>query len=73
MSSMQDLPCPKMVWPSPSLVSSTPFDRRLATSTPDSYGVAGSPVVLMTRIGGDPGAVTGSNGWGGVGQRAHRT
>ena len=50
---------PSATWPSSSTVSSTPRSSCSATSTAASYGVAASPVLPITRIGGDAGGVDG--------------
>src|SRR3954451_18481964 len=42
------------VWPSPSQVSTCPTPSMVARSAVFSYGVAGSPVVPTTTIGGAP-------------------
>ena len=68
------LPFPTTVCPSPSLVTSTPLSKRLGhrharprRAWPDR------PWSRSTRIGGVPGAVTGSSGTGGAGHSAQRT
>src|SRR4051794_18841190 len=59
------------VWPSPSQVSTWPVPSMDASSAVFSYGVAGSPVVPTTTIGGDP--VAGPAGYGSFlpGQNVH--
>src|SRR3954454_18476742 len=52
------------VWPSPSQVSTCPTPSMVARSAVFSYGVAGSPVVPTTTIGGAPAAgPTGYGSW----------
>src|SRR3954465_10107426 len=63
---------PPLVGPRASTGTSTPFWRCRATSSACPYGVAGSPVLPITTIGGDPGAVTACGCWvTGSGQNAH--
>src|SRR5512138_2094525 len=61
------------VCPSPSQVSTCPTPSMLARSAVFSYGVAGSPVVPTTTIGGAP--VAGPAGYGSrsPGQRLHES
>src|SRR3954453_18560579 len=62
---------PPLVWPRASAVTSPPFWRCRATSSACPYGVAGSPVLPITTIGGEPGAVTVWGCWvTGSGQKA---
>src|SRR6476646_8454240 len=50
---------PPLVWPRASTVTSTPRSSWRATLSACPYGVAGSPVLPITTIGGDPAAATG--------------
>src|SRR3954454_567772 len=59
------------VWPSPSQVSTCPVPSIEARSAVFSYGVAGSPVVPTTTIGGAPAAAPAGYGSRLPGQRAH--
>ncbi len=55
---MQAFPAPNAPWPSPSRVSSVAWAKPLARLSAAAYGVAGSPVVPITRIGALPSART---------------
>src|SRR3954467_10548884 len=59
------------VCPSPSQVSTCPTPSMLARSAVFSYGVAGSPVVPTTTIGGAPLAVLAGEGSRSPGQNVH--
>src|SRR3954468_18073768 len=45
------------VWPSPSQVNTCPLPSMVASFAVDSYGVAGSPLVPTTTMGGAPTAL----------------
>src|SRR3954451_24583253 len=63
--------CGYAVWPSPCQVSTCPTPSMLARSAVFSYGVAGSPVVPTTTIGGAPVAEPVGYGSRVPGQSAH--
>src|SRR3954468_13721106 len=59
------------VWPSPSQVSTCPTPSMFARLAVFSYGVAGSPVVPTTTIGGAPVAAPAGYGSRAPGHRLH--